>query len=323
MTLVLSLLTPHYALQVSDRLVTRSGSAFDPLANKSVIYHARDAIVTIGYSGLAYLEGVPTDKWIAQKLTGEEFEGRFALRQGPILRWLDIGQSVELIRRECEALFSRLEPSTHTTQQFLVAGWQWGRRIARPITWRIENSHDPYRQSFTAHAPPRYWHYQHPLRFRLSWIPRSNPLPKRELVRLMEHLRGTVASPEASERLLIKAVRLAARKSSAVGPHCMSILVAPPVSGLARARYVPTTTAKARVVGGSKKIVAPAAFSPWVVGPRLVAAPSILVAAWHLRSSPFAIDLEAPPVPTDSAIAAAVSSQRRPLDPLGPKAAPS
>ncbi len=68
MTLILTLATPRYILQVSDRLVTRGDSRFDPASNKIVIYHAKNALVAIGYSGLAYLEGVPTDQWIAQKL---------------------------------------------------------------------------------------------------------------------------------------------------------------------------------------------------------------------------------------------------------------
>ena len=37
---------------VSDRLV--SGGVHDPLANKNLIYQARDAIVVVGYAGAAY-----------------------------------------------------------------------------------------------------------------------------------------------------------------------------------------------------------------------------------------------------------------------------
>lgn len=318
MTLVLSLLSRHYALQVSDRLVTRSETPFDALSNKNVIYHARDAIVTVAYSGLAYLEGLPTDRWIAQKLSGEQFPDRFALRTGPTTHWLDVGQSVELIRRECQAAFSRLEPSALTTQHFLVAGWQWRRGIARPIQWLIGNWRDHTRRAFQAYSLPRYWHYQSPSRFCLSWIPASNPLRKGELRRLINDLRSTLASPDASETLLIKAVRLAARKSRVVGPHCMSVLIPPPSSAVVRAHYVPTVIAQAAVVGGPRRLLVPAAFSPWVVGPRVVAAPSTLVGAFHVRSGPFTVDLEAPPVPTDSPIASGVSSQPRPLDPLGP-----
>ena len=69
MTLHLTQISPLYTLQVGDRLV--SGSIHDPLANKNIIYWARDGFFTIGYSGLAYLQGKPTDQWIAEKLWGD------------------------------------------------------------------------------------------------------------------------------------------------------------------------------------------------------------------------------------------------------------
>ena len=77
MTLHISLVPGHFVLQVSDRLVSvRRGTRvepFDQAANKTVIFFARDALVTIGYTGVAYLDGRPTDQWIAEKLSGERF----------------------------------------------------------------------------------------------------------------------------------------------------------------------------------------------------------------------------------------------------------
>ena len=74
MTLNLTLLTTTYVMQVSDRRLTDllSGGEFDAVANKNVVYLARDGIFTICYSGPAYLEGVPTDTWIACKLACED-----------------------------------------------------------------------------------------------------------------------------------------------------------------------------------------------------------------------------------------------------------
>lgn len=53
---------------------------FDPEANKTIVYVARDAIVSIGYTGRAYLEGRPTDQWIAEQLIGEEVASRARAR---------------------------------------------------------------------------------------------------------------------------------------------------------------------------------------------------------------------------------------------------
>src|SRR6476469_5543563 len=90
MTLVLSYITRGYAFQVSDRLLTRrigtSQKQFDVLSNKNVVYLARDALVSLGYTGWAYLDGIPTDQWIAQKLAGDDLSevGTLRLTVGPM-----------------------------------------------------------------------------------------------------------------------------------------------------------------------------------------------------------------------------------------------
>jgi hypothetical protein len=98
MTLILTFASPFYVLQVSDRLVTVSGKEFDAVANKNVIYLARDADATIGYTGRAFVDRVPTDQWIAEKLGGSRAEGerprkpaiRFTV--GPIPKWPKLAQ---------------------------------------------------------------------------------------------------------------------------------------------------------------------------------------------------------------------------------------
>jgi hypothetical protein len=65
-------------VHATDRLVSlRHRTRFEPkypVFNKSVIYRATDAIVTIGFTGLAILERKPTDEWIASTLAGVEFD---------------------------------------------------------------------------------------------------------------------------------------------------------------------------------------------------------------------------------------------------------
>ncbi len=62
MTLILSLASSWFTLQVSDRLVTQAGKQFDPIANKNILYIGPDGIISLGYTGLAYLDGIPTDQ---------------------------------------------------------------------------------------------------------------------------------------------------------------------------------------------------------------------------------------------------------------------
>jgi hypothetical protein len=45
---------------------------WDPVSNKSVVLLARDGLITMGYSGPAFISGATTDGWIAEVLTGTD-----------------------------------------------------------------------------------------------------------------------------------------------------------------------------------------------------------------------------------------------------------
>src|SRR5262245_32888941 len=117
MTLHLTQISNRYTLQVSDRLV--SGGVQDPLANKNLIYWARDALVTIAYSGLAYElsrsdHNTPTDEWIAEILRGGPIpRGPDGVRPASfgsdkISGWLDVGQSILLLRDQLQQSLDNL-----------------------------------------------------------------------------------------------------------------------------------------------------------------------------------------------------------------------
>ncbi|QOF73406.1 hypothetical protein IG197_10310 [Aminobacter sp. SR38] len=63
-----TLMSPAYI--ASDRRLTlgNGGKEYYPVANKAVVYRARNAVATRGYSGIAYIEGMPTDDWIVRAL---------------------------------------------------------------------------------------------------------------------------------------------------------------------------------------------------------------------------------------------------------------
>ncbi len=70
MTLVMGLIHAPLAFHVGDRLVTNQEKGrrepWDPLANKSVLVLAQNGYMCISYSGLAYINGKPTDQWLAE-----------------------------------------------------------------------------------------------------------------------------------------------------------------------------------------------------------------------------------------------------------------
>ena len=168
MTLHLTRISTQYTLQVSDRLV--SGGIQDPLANKNLIYWAQDALVTIAYTGLAYglsssNPDMPTDEWIAETLRGHPIprgpDGiepvAFGIQKIP--RWLDIGQSIQLLRDRLQQSLNRL-PESHRDYPFelVMAGWQQMRRQRfRPFSANIVKPRG--NAPITVERLPRYWHF--------------------------------------------------------------------------------------------------------------------------------------------------------------------
>ena len=327
MTLNLTLLTPGYILQVSDRRITKepSGQTY-PLANKNVVFLARDGLVSICYSGPAYLEHVPTDTWIACKSAGRDINpyvggespGVF-MSSVPKRPWPDIGQLAELLRQECEALFSR-SSSNHGALQIVVAGWQRYNRGMRPLCWGIDNDAD--RRTFTAvNGLPRFWHYRKGY-FYVTQVP-DDPgwLSAVEMQRLVKLLRATAMSSNAALGMLIKAVRYVAANKTGVGPDCMCLFLPnPDIQPEVVVRYEPVTEGRAVVGDDKTRFELPAAFTPWFVGPQVHAPPAIIVGA---GPAPFTLGdirpfLQAPPVPPQPGgrrIHSAFSTQRRPIDP--------
>jgi hypothetical protein len=332
MTLNLTLLTHDYAMQVSDRLLTErtSGQQFDALTNKNVIFQARDGLFSICYAGPAYLEHTPTDTWIACKLAGEDSapwrEGRdlqeggsgILVRPRPKRPWFDIGQSVDLLRQEFEALnlVDRLD--------VMVAGWQEYKRAMRPICWGIEARGT----TATVESPlHRYWHYEKSPDGRpsshLFEIP-GDPgawLSPSQLNFLLGLLTPVISSPEAAVQRLVWAVRCVADRTSAVGPDCMCILLPnPDVRPELFVRYEPVTEGRAIITGGKRDVEVPVAFAPWFVDPKTHHPPTEIIGG----QAPFTLGhirvvLQAPRVPKGKGIVSGFFTQRRPPDPsLGP-----
>jgi hypothetical protein len=77
MTIILSLVTSYYSLQVSDRLLSEPKGQnqykpWDPASNKSVVVLTRDGLISMGYTGPAFISRIPMDGWIAEAITGED-----------------------------------------------------------------------------------------------------------------------------------------------------------------------------------------------------------------------------------------------------------
>lgn len=294
---------------------------FDALANKNVVYWARDAIVCMGYTGPAFVGNLPTDSWIVEKLTGLNVSQSFGVRTGSLPQWLDIGQAIKLLERELRT--SEIANLKQHNFELVVVGWQWKRgrrglmrnRPAVPMAWAI---HKPWGKAFkAAERLPRDWHWTAGARRFIASPEGKGNLSQSELEALAGRLRQIPLDPQGRvyEQTIVDAIRTVSARNQYVGPNCMSVLLAPPhLSAFVRVRFFPQEHHLARFV--EPKFVSPeypAAYSPWIVGQGIVMQPEVLIGqGWEVEMGPFKILLDG----YDTNAISGMSSQRRPLRPI-------
>jgi hypothetical protein len=154
MTLIVDFVSRSAVTQLSDRFVTLpDGNPHDQCSNKTVIYTARDALVSVSYSGIAYIENLQTDVYLASRLSGLdssvfEFAGSGKRYQ---YRLVGIDLALDRLCLQLQEAFSGLS-STHQDQDLTlnIVGWQWkdsdlrralrdrrGLRTLRPVSESI------------------------------------------------------------------------------------------------------------------------------------------------------------------------------------------
>jgi len=157
-------MTLHFAVvaregvfvSVGDRLLTTgtAGSAtpWDYLANKTLMVSGTGFNVAISYSGLAYVNGQPTDDWLASLITQEPMTigpfGRQAIRIGSSRGPLALPEIVDRVISGLEGDLQRQE-APNRAMQVLVVGRSFQRRAKfgrgriRPVGMRLDNSGRP------------------------------------------------------------------------------------------------------------------------------------------------------------------------------------
>jgi hypothetical protein len=276
MTLVLAIATPAYVLQVSDRLTTRnykypSGrrvvKAHDAAANKTIVYGAKDALVTIGYSGAAYVQGLATDSWLAQVLDADvsRFEEFGNFRAGARNNVLDMGRSIRAIVTAIDQDFMAMPTSKRASGLVIqVIGWQWKldkRRFEMPMSYRLSNTGADGATTNIARSQ-RYWGWE-----RNGWATQvigdtRFGADKRLFERLSTR---TDLLADRVEEIMVDIIREESKRAnSTVGPHCMSVLF-----------QLSEPHVRLRFLAGPQHSDV-YGFSPWVLMPAGASAPSVI-----------------------------------------------
>lgn len=315
MTLIAAEASWRFAIQVTDRLVTRGARPFDPVANKNLVYVAPDGIIALGYTGLAYLDEIPSDQWLAEKLIGERFRERRPPMLGvrSIRPWRGIGPAVQHLHDELQAHFLTMTPASGVHGfEILGVGWQWNRRGRhRPILLTITK--EPDQSQFSI----KRWQRHFGRGYQFVAVP-DGSAGLIDFGKLEEGHRS-MRSIDDAEGLLADAIRGVAAATSVVGPNCMSIVIPSPQSRAVRIRYIgepaALTFTNDATSSQAQCPTLPAAFSPWVIGPGGFNSPSILSGTFTISAGGFSILLQGPEAGRGSTRIGAIGSLERPRPP--------
>lgn len=318
MTLILTKVDRGSVIQVTDRLTSQHIGEqvvpFDRQSNKNVILLTRNGILTLAYTGLAFIGQKPTDQWIAEELNGEAVPlGRsgapatVAFRHPP-RRLPEIGQAAALLRDHLE--FASTQPRSELQRNpvtIVLAGWLWYRRKhPRPTAGYVtREAGGPYSIRWvTRHFGRRFWFSSCP----------TGHLSTDQHRGIQVGLRDK--GPVEAEQWLVEHIRTAAARFDGIGSNSISITISPPHVGHVLVRYRSPSPTLATPVGVGMPTQVPVAFTPWLVSPGLIHAPSVMGGAgaetvhlgnWQVRFE--APELAIPPSP--SGLEAFTQTQRR------------
>ncbi len=290
-------------------------------------------MVAIGYTGMAYIGTVPTDRWIAETLTGLTFpEGRRGRGSVPFLMTTDyesqyLGLRIRHLRDQLEKirpLIPRQYRNEWTASPFdvIMTGFEWNRGVFRPVL--VSLSKPAGSDAFHLSAEGRYWYRAQRGRFvaKMSAVPSQN-LPEHQL-RIIDaqlestwgHGKGTPRDvAEHAEKLFAATIRDVSVELTAVGPDTMSILIPAPAvpSPTIRVRYVAAESDRGVLVAGDKQIPVPVAFTPWIVSCKCIRSPSVFTnTVIEGPCGPYKVIMEGPRAL--GSLAAISSQKRRPLE---------
>jgi len=293
MTLILSRISYRYALQVSDRLVSNAGRPVDPAANKTLVLISRGGVAAISYTGLAVINSMPTDQWLAQVLTGVTYPSGIKPPMFscgvPIATRSFHEVAARLQRALSEAFRAPAQVAVRRSYfDIMITGWQWGRH-SRPRAINISIERLQGSEIFTVSRSPRHL----ARRYICFLTPQGNV----HLIDADESKKRISAARTDNEaqQAFIWAIRNAAAYSTVVGPHCMSILIPHPNTGGATVSYHGTPAGVAVVSNSTGARVASvvADYTPWIIGLNSVWAPSIVNGDTTISTAGYEVSIKA------------------------------
>ena len=242
MTLVLTAACRDHVFLVADRRLTVLGKLQDDNRNKATVYENR---LAFGYSGLADIDGQPTDLWLAEQLAG-------------------IGKPLlETLAKRATDTWKSLSPHLSADARrhaFVMVGW--GRDPARrpvPVVATISNALD-VNGSWLAHATPTFLVERYLLKPRHRWglfRPVGAGVGPHELADLHRRLRSSLKRVTRRVPAILAlgdTIRQVAARDPTVGSSLVGVVLPVPSPGSNHKRF------GAPLLGSASELPGPMAF---------------------------------------------------------------
>jgi hypothetical protein len=231
MTLVLSLATQHFVVQVSDRKVTHldTGEAMSLNTNKMVLFCNRMAFGFTGPSAICDATGglIPTDNWLAK-----------SLHELPLNS--SVSDAAHSIAKKATAAVAKTKVTKSKHRKLAFIGIGWGRRHGDdrffPAVCRVSNFHDAYgqhrdepREEFTVELMAN----RNAKSF--GWIATGVPFDQAIKAKLTRQLRKCAShstGPMPAIELMVRTVRSVADDRPSVGRDVLTAMIPRGAAGI-------------------------------------------------------------------------------------------
>jgi len=225
MTLILTAVTKHTVVQVSDRRLTSGGSVRSENAIKGMCVVCTDSAFAIGYTGLATVYGgLSTDEWLFNHLSTFRVDDKSVVDIANEIRD-HATRTFEMLRRTRDTIVLR------TT--FVLAGF----RFDQPFVLTITNMEDQDGKLFRSAADEFRGYASLP---KPRTVRRKSDLWAHGAEQALDELKSALrrvrersfsSDDDRAARMLVGLVRSASKcdKAQTIGQDCLSVVVDPRV----------------------------------------------------------------------------------------------
>jgi hypothetical protein len=181
-TLHIGIVAQSRVVQGGDRRLSvgskGSMKIWDPIANKTLVLACQNATAVLSYSGLSFVDGLPTDDWLARAILSRDLDPPFREGAGRPLRVDDsikftLGEALSGIEGAIRSDFTRQSAANRALGlSLLMSGYTWKRPRGasfrpRPFQLNLRYDNDPSRGYVVRESVPRWFP---PNRCWMDWI---------------------------------------------------------------------------------------------------------------------------------------------------------